>query len=61
MTADGLSKPENRTRLQDGKTDLALKGAITQPPPESPAARFFRTGEAPPPVAGRFDDFSYTE
>ena len=32
---------------QGGKTDLALKGAITQPPPENPAARFFRTGEAP--------------
>ena len=45
----------------NGKTDLALKGAITQPPPESPASRLFRTGEAPPPVAGRFDDFSYSD
>ncbi|MFO0990996.1 MAG: DUF459 domain-containing protein [Hyphomicrobiales bacterium] len=47
--------------LESGKTDLAFKGAITLPAPENPTARFFRTGEAPPPVAGRFDDFSYTE
>jgi hypothetical protein len=44
-----------------GKTDFALRGAITQPAPESPAKRLFKYGEAPPPVAGRFDDFSFTE
>jgi hypothetical protein len=61
LIADGLGGPGNADVAQDGKTDLALKGAITQPPPEAPAAKFFRTGESPPPVAGRFDDFSYTE
>ena len=61
LTAGGMVGPANADVTQDGKTDLALKGAITQPPPENPAAKFFRTGEAPPPVAGRFDDFSYTE
>jgi hypothetical protein len=44
-----------------GKTDFALRGAITQPAPESPAKRLFKYGEAPPPVAGRFDDFSFAE
>jgi hypothetical protein len=61
LTAGGMVGPANADVTQDGKTDLALKGAITQPPPENPAAKFFRTGEASPPVAGRFDDFSYTE
>jgi len=44
-----------------GKTDFALRGAITQPAPESAAKKLFKYGEAPPPVAGRFDDFSFTE
>ncbi len=63
MAPDGSMPVESgkSDAADNGKTDLALKGAITQPPPENPAAKFFRTGEAPPPVAGRFDDFSYTE
>jgi hypothetical protein len=61
LTGEGGGVAGNADVAQDGKTDLALKGAITQPPPEAPAARFFRTGESPPAVAGRFDDFSYTE
>jgi hypothetical protein len=61
LTADGVVESGKSDAGPNGKTDFALRGAITQPPPEDPASRFFRTGEAPPPVAGRFDDFSYTE
>jgi uncharacterized protein len=61
LTAEGAVEAGNLAVAETGKNDLSLKGAITQPPPENPAARFFRTGESQPPVAGRFDDFSYTE
>jgi len=63
MTADGAfpAGPGKADDLKNGKTDLALKGPITQPPVESPASRLFRYGDAPQPVAGRFDDFSFAE
>ena len=63
MPADGGFPAESgkSDAAGDGKTDFALRGAITQPPVETPASRLFKLGEAPPPVAGRFDDFSFTE
>ncbi|MBL8908097.1 MAG: DUF459 domain-containing protein [Rhizobiales bacterium] len=61
LSAEGAITTGKSDAAPNGKTDLALRGAITEPPPEHPTARFFRTGESPPPVPGRFDDFSYTE